>query len=91
MLALLCDALVARGHDVKLFCPPGSRSSARVHPLLDRPHPDQIERALIEADHVGRAFDAIDAAAVAGRPFNVIHDHCMVSLTLTRSSRTSTT
>jgi glycosyltransferase involved in cell wall biosynthesis len=82
MLALLCDALVARGHDVELFCAPGSRSSARVHPLLDRPHPDQIERALIEADHVGRAFDAIDAAAVAGRPFQVIHDHCMVSLSM---------
>jgi glycosyltransferase involved in cell wall biosynthesis len=82
MLALLCDALVARGHDVELFCAPGSRSTARVHPLLDRPHPDQIERALIEADHVGRAFDAIDAAAVAGRPFQVIHDHCMVSLSM---------
>jgi glycosyltransferase involved in cell wall biosynthesis len=76
VLALLCDALVARGHDVELFCAPGSRSAAKVHPLLDRPHPEAIERSLFEADHVGRAFAAIDAAAAAGEPFELIHDHC---------------
>jgi glycosyltransferase involved in cell wall biosynthesis len=82
VLALLCDALVARGHDVELFCAPGSRSAARVHPMLDRAHPDQIERAVIEADHVARALDAIDAAAGAGQPFDVIHDHCMMPLSM---------
>jgi glycosyltransferase involved in cell wall biosynthesis len=82
VLTLLCDALVARGHDVELFCAPGSRSAARVHPLLDRPHPHQIERAVIEADHVARAFDAIDAAADAGQPFEVIHDHCFMPLSM---------
>jgi glycosyltransferase involved in cell wall biosynthesis len=75
VLALLCDALVARGHDVELFCAPGSSSAAKVHPLLPRPHPEAIERSLFEADHVARAFEAIDAAAEAGEPFDVIHDH----------------
>jgi glycosyltransferase involved in cell wall biosynthesis len=76
VVQLLCDAEVARGHDVELFCAPGSSSAALVRPLLPRAHPESIERALFEADHVGRAFDAIDAAAAEGRPFDVIHDHC---------------
>jgi glycosyltransferase involved in cell wall biosynthesis len=76
VLALLCDALVARGHDVELFSAPGSRSPARVRPLLGEPHPDRIGYAVYEADHVARAFAAIDAAAAEGRPFDVVHDHC---------------
>jgi glycosyltransferase involved in cell wall biosynthesis len=76
VVALLCDALVARGHDIELFCAPGSRSRARVHAFLDAPHPESIERSLFEADHVGRAFDAIDAAARDGEPFDLVHDHC---------------
>jgi glycosyltransferase involved in cell wall biosynthesis len=76
VLALLCDALVDRGHYVELFCAPGSSSRAKVHPLLERAHPESIERSLIEADHVARAFAAIEAAADAGEPFDLIHDHC---------------
>jgi glycosyltransferase involved in cell wall biosynthesis len=72
VLALLCDALVERGHDVELFCAPGSRSRATVRPLLDAPHPDSIERALFEADHTARAFAAIEGAEV---PFEFVHDH----------------
>jgi glycosyltransferase involved in cell wall biosynthesis len=75
VLQLLCDALVERGHDVVLFCAPGSRSSATVHPLLADSHPESIERSLFEADHVARAFEAIAAAADVGDPFDVIHDH----------------
>jgi len=75
MLALLCDALVARGHEVELFCAPGSRSSAKVTPLLEAPHPESIERALFEADHVSQAFGHVDSAAEAGTPFDVVHDH----------------
>jgi glycosyltransferase involved in cell wall biosynthesis len=75
VVALLCDALVDLGHDVELFCTPGSRSRATVRPMLDRAHPDNIERALFEGDHTGRAFRAIDAAAAAGHPFDVVHDH----------------
>lgn len=76
VVALLSDALVEQGHDVELFCAPGSRSKARVRPLLQSAHPEEIQRALIEADHVARAFEAVDAAAEDRRPFDVVHDHC---------------
>jgi glycosyltransferase involved in cell wall biosynthesis len=76
VVALLCDALVDLGHDVELFCAPGSSSRARVHPVLDEAHPESIERSLFEADHVARVFRAIDAAAADGAPFDVVHDHC---------------
>jgi len=76
VVAALTDALVAGGHRVTLFCAPGSRSSATTVPLLDETHPNEIERALHEADHVSRAFAAIDLARQQGRPFDVVHDHC---------------
>jgi glycosyltransferase involved in cell wall biosynthesis len=72
---LLCEELVGRGHDVTLFAAPGSRSSARVHAVLDAAHPDAIGSAMYESDHVAGAFDAIDAAADRGAPFDVVHDH----------------
>src|SRR6202049_3324134 len=46
VVALLSDALVDQGHEVELFCTPGPSSKAKVHPLLERPHPEKIERAL---------------------------------------------
>jgi glycosyltransferase involved in cell wall biosynthesis len=76
VVALLCDALVDRGHDIELFCAPGSSSKAKVRPLLDRPHPEDIGGSLFESDHVARALAAFDAAAEAGEPFDLIHDHC---------------
>jgi glycosyltransferase involved in cell wall biosynthesis len=60
---------------VTLFCAPGSRSSASVVSLLDAAHPEAIERSLFEADHVARAFEAIELAAHE-RAFDVVHDHC---------------
>ena len=42
VVELLCEALVARGHEVTLFAAPGSRSPARVYPLLDDAHPNEI-------------------------------------------------
>jgi len=72
VVSVLTEALVARGGDVTLFCAPGSASSAHVEQLLDAPHPDEIERSLVEADHVARAFAAIDRAEP---PFDVVHDH----------------
>jgi glycosyltransferase involved in cell wall biosynthesis len=73
---LVARELVRRGHDVTLFAAPGSRSEAEVVELLDRPHPDEIERALYEVDHVARAFAIIDEARRSGRPYDVLHDHC---------------
>jgi glycosyltransferase involved in cell wall biosynthesis len=75
VVALLCDALVEQGHNVELFCAPGSSSSAKVHPLLEAAHPEHIERALFEADHTASAFAAFDAEIETGHAFDVIHDH----------------
>ena len=75
VVRLLCGGLVAAGHHVTLFAPPGSDSDADVVPVLEEPHPDEIQTARIEADHVARAFAAIDAARAAGEPFDVVHDH----------------
>jgi glycosyltransferase involved in cell wall biosynthesis len=75
VVSSLTEALVRRGHEVTLFCAPGSVSDANVVTLLDRSHPDEIERSLYEVDHVSQAFDRIDAAADGDR-FDVIHDHC---------------
>jgi glycosyltransferase involved in cell wall biosynthesis len=74
VVALVTDALVEHGHDVELFCSPGSGTKAKVHPLLPAAHPEAIERALFEADHVGRAFRAIEGDG--DHRFDVIHDHC---------------
>jgi glycosyltransferase involved in cell wall biosynthesis len=43
--------------------------------VLEEPHPDDIQKAQFEADHVARAFETIDEAAERGEPFDVIHDH----------------
>jgi glycosyltransferase involved in cell wall biosynthesis len=71
----LCDGLAENGHDVTLFAPPGSDSRADVVPVLEESHPDEIQKAQFEADHVARAFAAIDAAGERGEPYDVIHDH----------------
>jgi glycosyltransferase involved in cell wall biosynthesis len=67
----LTEALVERGHDLTLFCAPGSVSSAKVVTLLESTHADEIERSLYEVDHVARALELIDEGE-----FDVIHDHC---------------
>jgi hypothetical protein len=72
VVGVLTDALVRRGHAVTLFCAPGSRSSARVVPLLEEAHPEEIERSLYEVDHVEWAFEEIDLA-VYDRRFDVVH------------------
>jgi glycosyltransferase involved in cell wall biosynthesis len=76
VVSALTEALVRRGHDVTLFCAPGSVSRADVVTLLDESHPDEIERSLFEVDHVGRAFDEIDGATDGDDSFDVVHDHC---------------
>lgn len=76
VVALLSDGLADRGHDVTLFAAPGSHSRAAVRTVLPACYPDRIERALHEADHVARVFDAVDQAAATGQPYDLIHDHC---------------
>ena len=76
VVASLSRELVRSGHAVTLFAAPGSTSEAEVRPLLDVPHPEAIERALFEADHVARAFAEIERATERQQPFDVVHDHC---------------
>ena len=75
VVRLLCEGLAERGHEVTLFAPPGSESRAEVSTVLEQAHPDEIQKAQIEVDHVARAFAAIDRAAADGRGYEVIHDH----------------
>lgn len=76
VVSFLSEALVRRRHDVTLFAAPESRSSAILREVLPQGHPDEMERSLHEADHVGRVFDEVDRAAAEGRGFDLIHDHC---------------
>ncbi|HSO99479.1 MAG TPA: glycosyltransferase family 4 protein [Solirubrobacteraceae bacterium] len=75
VIDLLCEALVARGHEVTLFAAPGSRSPARVYPLLDDAHPNEFGSSLYESDHVAAAWRQVDLAAERGERFDVLHDH----------------
>ncbi len=75
VVELLAGELTRRGHRVTLFAAPGSRSPAAVQEILEHTHPDEIQVAIFEADHVARSFDRIDDAAAAGDPFDVVHDH----------------
>jgi glycosyltransferase involved in cell wall biosynthesis len=71
VVRLLSEELVARGHRVTLFAPPGSDTPAELSPVLDREHPDSIQLAPVEADHVARVFAAVEADG----GFDVVHDH----------------
>jgi glycosyltransferase involved in cell wall biosynthesis len=75
VVELLCEALVARGHDVTLFAAPGSRSAAHVRSPLEAAYPAEIGSSLRESDHVACAWGEIDLAAALGEPFDIVHDH----------------
>jgi glycosyltransferase involved in cell wall biosynthesis len=76
VVALLAAGLIRQGNQVTLFAAPGSDSPAEVKELLPSTHEDEVEKALYESDHVARAFEEIERARSAGRPFDVLHDHC---------------
>ena len=71
VIALLTDELTARGNDVTLFAAPGTRSDARVRSPLEGTHPDEIQLALYEVDHVASAFASIEEADGPSS-----HDNC---------------
>ncbi|MFZ0383664.1 MAG: glycosyltransferase [Solirubrobacteraceae bacterium] len=75
VVELLCEALVARGHDVAPSAARGSRSPVRVHPLLEQSHPGAIGSSLHESDHVACAWEQIELAADRGCAFDLVHDH----------------
>jgi glycosyltransferase involved in cell wall biosynthesis len=73
VVALLTTELSERGHDVTLFAAPGTQSRAQVLSPLEHSHPDEIETAVYEADHVASAFARMDET---DPPFDIVHDHC---------------
>jgi glycosyltransferase involved in cell wall biosynthesis len=73
VIDLLAAELTQRGNDVTLFAAPGTRSRAQVQSPLEGPHPDEIEMALYEADHVASAFARIEEM---DETFDVLHDNC---------------
>ena len=75
VVRLLLRGLEDRGHRVTLFAAPGSDAPDEVVHVLEASHPDDIQKAQFEADHVARTFAALDEAAAAGDPFDVVHDH----------------
>lgn len=76
VVSLLTEELARRGHEVTLYCAPGSSSAAATRTMLRAAHPDQINETAYEVDHVARAFESIDSAGTVGRSFDVVHDHC---------------
>jgi glycosyltransferase involved in cell wall biosynthesis len=75
VVRLLGDGLEEHGHAVTLYAPPGSTARGDVVNLLEEAHPDDIQKAQFESDHVAGAFAAIEDAAAGGHPFDVVHDH----------------
>lgn len=76
VIATLVENLVVLGHDVTLFCPPGSISRATmVHPL-EQAYEDRIDFAMYEVDHVMQALEFIRDSG----DFDVIHDHTTTGL-----------
>ena len=72
---LLCDELVARGHDVTLFAAPGRTLQRACEPSSTLPIPTPSGRPCMRATMSGGVWDAIDEAADRGAPFDVVHDH----------------
>ena len=72
VVALLTTELTERGNEVTLFAAPGTHSRAEVLSPLEATHPDEIQMAVYEADHVASAFARMDETKP---PFDVLHDH----------------
>lgn len=69
VVALLCDGLVARGHDVTLIASGGSHTAARlVSPLAEPPDPGDLGNEWDDIFHVATAYSALGEV-------DVIHDH----------------
>ena len=62
VVELLSLELLRRGHEVTMYAAPVSRSPADIKSPRAESHPDEIEQAIYEADHVASAFDSIDEA-----------------------------
>lgn len=94
--AVVADELVRRGHEVVLFAKEGSRSRARVRPILnrrfryglmpDRTGVDQSENICERANEAAVAsiarggFDAVLNNSLSPVPFRTLHDAAVLTL-----------
>lgn len=70
----LTEALVAAGHDVTVFAPAGSLTTAHLHPTVPEPMiQSALDPRLAEEEHLDVAFEHIAAA-----DFDVVHSHLHV-------------
>jgi glycosyltransferase involved in cell wall biosynthesis len=75
IVSLLCEELIARGHDVTLFATGDSKTSADLRYVFEVGPVTQMHHPLPYSMHVGAAYQHIAEEARAGRPFDVVHDH----------------
>ncbi|HEV2685307.1 MAG TPA: glycosyltransferase family 4 protein [Actinomycetota bacterium] len=75
IVSLLCEELIARGHDVTLFATGDSKTSAELRYVFEVGPVAQMHHALPYSMHVGAAYQHIAEEARAGRPYDVVHDH----------------
>ena len=66
----LCDGLVARGHDVRLYATGDSHTAAELCALFPEQMPDRIGVTPYDARQVSFAFADIEASG-----FDLVHDH----------------
>lgn len=76
VVSLLTEELVRRGHDVTLFATGDSRTSADLRYVFERGPVEQMHQAMPYAQHVGAALRHVLDEGRAGRPYDVVHDHC---------------
>jgi glycosyltransferase involved in cell wall biosynthesis len=89
VVALLADALVARGHDVTMFATGDSLTNARLRSIADHPYRYGDPDGLRHAEYVQLANVQAAFLAATETDFDVIHNHAIVEgLTLAAFSRT---
>jgi glycosyltransferase involved in cell wall biosynthesis len=79
-IGLLCSGLVERGHRVTLFAAPGTKCSATVHEIPQPHGVREVGSVPFEIDYVARFFERFRQGAEQGRPFDIVHDHCGLSV-----------
>lgn len=70
----LAEGLVGRGHEVTLFAPGGSKTSARLVSAYDEAPSSLLGDAMVESYHIAHAYDRCRTG------FDIVHDHTMLGL-----------
>jgi len=73
---LLATELVERGHDVTVFATGDSETAGELRFVFERGPVEKMHSAMEYAMHIGEAYRHVAAEGAAGRPYDVVHDHC---------------